>query len=300
MHAIRPSHPLVTYGTYPLLALATGAGVTVAIQRGLDPGATVVALELVAIVVLGLVEWRRPLRPEWSMTARSLFRRDLPFLGAGMLVVRLAELVTAAAVAQLTVGRGFGPLATAPLAVQVVVGLLLFDLLWYHYHRLSHRNDRLWRVHAAHHAPSEVYVLVHPVFHPIDLLVSRLVIAFVALRLTGLAPDAVLIVLAVMNLQQMVSHVNADIRLGPLNALLTGAETHRFHHSATDRGNYGSVTTVWDRLFGTFVHHPGFAPDRLGLDDPSSFPDPRRFHQVVVWPFRRSAAPRALVSTAGG
>jgi hypothetical protein len=42
-------------------------------------------------------------------------------------------------------------------------------------------------------------------------------------------------------------------------------------------------------LFGTFIYQPGRIPDRLGLDDPASYPDPRRFHLALAWPFRRTA-----------
>jgi sterol desaturase/sphingolipid hydroxylase (fatty acid hydroxylase superfamily) len=92
----------------------------------------------------------------------------------------------------------------------------------------------------------------------------------------------------VLGLQQTVSHVNSDLRTGWLNYLLIGAETHRYHHAAGERGNYGSVVPFWDMLFGTFIYRPRQVPDRLGLDDPAAYPDPRRFHLALAYPFRRT------------
>jgi sterol desaturase/sphingolipid hydroxylase (fatty acid hydroxylase superfamily) len=68
--------------------------------------------------------------------------------------------------------------------------------------------------------------------------------------------------------------------------VLIGAETHRYHHSANDRGNYGSVTPLWDIVFGTFIYQPTRVPDHIGLDNPASYPNPEHFHQTLTWPLR--------------
>jgi len=288
MELTRPTNPILTYGTYPVLVVLTAVAVVTALQERYDQSMVIVGLEALTVLVTGLIEWRRPLRTEWRMTGRSFFRRDLPFLGLGMVVVRFTEVAGLMVAALLGSREGFGPIGALPLAVQVVFALLLFDLLWYGYHRFAHSNDRWWRVHGVHHAPSQVYVLMHPVFHPLDLIVSRLVIAVLVFRLTGVAPDAVFVSLVILNLQQMMSHVNADFRVGPLNYLLVGTETHRYHHGAETRGNYASVLAIWDLLFGTFVYRPTEVPARLGLDDPRSFPDPERFHTTLAWALRRT------------
>lgn len=82
--------------------------------------------------------------------------------------------------------------------------------------------------------------------------------------------------------------MNSDIRAGLLNYVLIGAETHRYHHSALHRGNYSSTLALWDQVFGTFVYRPRSVPGRLGLDDPSQYPDPRDFHRTLAWSLRAS------------
>src|SRR5215470_7240716 len=95
----------------------------------------------------------------------------------------------------------------------------------------AHTSGRLWRVHGLHHSPSKLYVLMHQVFDPIDLLVSRFVISLIVFKFTGITPDAAFIAIAVLGQQQTVSHVNSDLRTGGLNYLPNGTETHRWHHA---------------------------------------------------------------------
>jgi len=73
----------------------------------------------------------------------------------------------------------------------------------------------------------------------------------------------------------MISHVNADPRAGWLNYVLIRTETQRYHQGTQVRGNYGSVTPLWDIVFGTFIYQPTQIPARLGLDDPQHLPQPR-------------------------
>lgn len=68
--------------------------------------------------------------------------------------------------------------------------------------------------------------------------------------------------------------------------MLIGPETHRYHHSADHKVNFGAATSVWDQLFGTFLFAPA-PPERLGLADPTTYPDIEHFHQVLAWPLRR-------------
>jgi sterol desaturase/sphingolipid hydroxylase (fatty acid hydroxylase superfamily) len=286
----KPAKPLLTYGTYPLLALITGVTLWSALRFNFGRNAVIGVLTVVTIAIVFAVERLNPLQDRWSMTRQSLLQRDLPFIGLAVVVEQFCTVGVALVAAAVMPRSGFGPLGRMPLAIQAAVALLASDLLWYGYHRAAHTFARLWRVHGLHHAPSQLYVLMHQVFNPIDLLVSRFVISLIVFKFTGIEPDAAFIAIAVLGLQQTVSHVNSDLRTGWLNYVLIGTETHRYHHAAAESGNYGSVVPLWDMVFGTFLYQPGRVPDQLGLADPASYPDPRRFHLALSYPFRRSAA----------
>lgn len=288
-----PSTPLLTYGLYPLIVVGATAAAVVARRRDVPATAAMPVILVSAIVISMLAEWRFPLEQRWSMTARTLGRRDLPYLGLGLVVERVCEVAVAAIATATVPADGFGPLARLPIGVQVVAAVLAFDLLWYAYHRTAHVRPRLWRVHGTHHTPSQMYVLMHGVFHPFDELVVRFVITLVVFRFGGVTPDATFVSLALIGAVGIVSHANADVRIWAFNHLLIGPETHRIHHSASHRGNYGAVTSVWDQLFGTFVFDPA-PPPALGLAPGADLPDPEDFVQTLVWPLRpgrSSAAP---------
>jgi sterol desaturase/sphingolipid hydroxylase (fatty acid hydroxylase superfamily) len=295
MELDRPARPAFTYATYPVLAVLTAAGIWLALARDLDRNAVIGVLTLLTVLIAFAVERINPLQDRWKMTKDTLVNRDLPFIGLAFVAEQIATMgVSLVAAATVTAG-GFGPVARLPLGVQAVVALLALDLLWYAYHRIAHTLPRLWRVHGLHHSPSQLYVLMHPIFHPIDILVSRFAISLIVFKFTGLSPDAAFIALAVLGLQQTISHINADIRTGWVNYVLIGAETHRYHHAAGERVNYGSVVPVWDMIFGTFAYRPTRVPDRIGLDDPASYPDPRGFFTALAWPFRgRRAQPQTV------
>src|ERR687898_466167 len=224
MELTRPSNRAITYGTYPTIALLTAAVVAFTLRNDLNRSAVAALLAIVPIVVAVIVEWRYPLGPEWRMTKASLLSRDLPFIVLAIVTQRLAETLAVLAAAAVVATDGFGPLARLPLGVQVVVTLLVFDLLWYGYHRAAHSHKRLWRVHGVHHAPAQLYALMHLVFHPFDLLASRFLVAAIAFQFTGATSDAIFIAVVIIGLQQMISHVNADLRVGPLTTRATTIE----------------------------------------------------------------------------
>jgi len=281
-----PRAPLVARGWYPALVVVGIVAGVGAVSGRVERAAAAGLFGAVVVFGTALVEWRWPLEQRWRMTGRSFFHRDLPYLGVDLILERVGETLAALVAVRFLPADGFGPLARLPLLVQVLVGLALFDLCWYHYHRYAHHNERLWRVHGAHHSPSQLYVFMHGVFHPLDVVVIRVVITIAVFGICGISPNAVFVALLVMALQGTLSHANLDLRVGPINYLLMGSQTHRYHHSAELRGNFGSVLTVWDLLFGTFVYQPRAVPARLGLGDPADYPNPEHFHEVLAWPFQ--------------
>jgi sterol desaturase/sphingolipid hydroxylase (fatty acid hydroxylase superfamily) len=85
-------------------------------------------------------------------------------------------------------------------------------------------------------------------------------------------------------------HANIDVRLGWLGYVLAIPEQHRLHHSVNPResGHYGADLPIWDRLFGSFSWSPHKAPERVGLQDPETFPSVRSILANQLHPFRRS------------
>jgi sterol desaturase/sphingolipid hydroxylase (fatty acid hydroxylase superfamily) len=281
------------FGLYPLLLGTTLWYAWFELSQPAEQLGRYYGYYLAALVgLLTLVETLHPMRKDWKMTMASFLRRDLPFLLIGSTTIALANYAGGWMILILGFARGESHLAL-PLVPAVILALIIPDLLWYWLHRFSHEakgklGQWLWRVHAAHHLPQQVYVMMHSVAHPLNTIAVRMILT-VPLFLLGFSTEAIFTANLILGLQGLFSHFNVDIRAGWLNYVLTGTELHRYHHSANsaEAMNYGAVVPLWDILFGTFVYRPGIPPRALGVANPSEYPADREILGVLGWPFSR-------------
>lgn len=173
--------------------------------------------------------------------------------------------------------------------------MLTYEFFQYWFHRVSHEPRGpvgywLWKLHVAHHLPDKVYLLMHPVGHPLNFILS-LAIMQLPLVTLGARPETLFLFNALMSLQGLVSHFNVDIKAGPLNYLLVGTELHRFHHSARldEAKNFGVLTPFWDLVFGTFRYDARRLPEALGVVDPLNYPPSTAIGRVLMLPLRAEA-----------
>jgi len=286
---------VIQYGLYPLLFAALLGYAALELHQPAGRFGSYYGIYLTVLVAVMLsVETLHPLRAEWRMTKASFFRRDLPYMAVGGLTLALVNYLAGWAILHFGMTRG-GAFADLPLLPAVVLALLIPDFIWYWVHRVSHEGRGrlgrwLWSIHIAHHLPQQVYLLMHGVAHPVNVIIVRAIMT-VPLFLLGFTVEALFIANLVVGLQGFVSHFNVDIRAGWANYFLMGTELHRYHHSAdpAEAKNYGAVVTLWDQLFGTYVHRPGTVPRRLGIERPAQYPADREVLKVMALPFRRSA-----------
>jgi len=280
----------IQYGVYPLMVVLMLGYASLELSQPAGKFGGYYGIYLSAVVALMLlVETLHPLRAEWRMTKASFFRRDLPYMAIGGLTLGLVNYAAGWAILHFGMARG-GPLADLPLLPAVVLALLIPDFIWYWVHRLSHEargpmGQWLWRVHLAHHLPQQVYLLMHGVAHPVNVIIVRAIMT-VPLFLLGFSVEVIFIANLVVGLQGFVSHFNVDIRAGWANYFLMGTELHRSHHSAdpVEAKNYGAVVTLWDQLFGTYYHRPGVVARRLGVEQPDLYPTDREVLKVLALP----------------
>jgi sterol desaturase/sphingolipid hydroxylase (fatty acid hydroxylase superfamily) len=239
-----------------------------------------------------LVEWLMPYEPRWAMTWRS-FLADFRFAFINTLFVAGLS----AGLALFTIGISgdlSGPARHWPPFLQLVSCLLIFEAVNYTLHRLMHEakgwpGRLLWSVHAAHHLPPRLYLVMHAVFHPINGIVIQGLAIILPIWLMGYDQRVVTMFLIINGMHGLISHFNVDVRLGWLNYVFVGPELHRYHHSARaeEAKNYGATLSVYDWLFGTFVYHPGVPPKDLGVAPSTGLPSYERTWAVLKLPFVR-------------
>ncbi len=288
-----PTPALISYGLYPFL-LATVITVTyLSVHLHWNFKSVYGATTVFILATLMITERLFPLSKDWSMTGKS-FLRDFRYI----LFVAPTIGLTKVAIGFLAIHYSqthSGPLANMPTAIAAIAYLLVFEFFQYWFHRFSHSDKGpigrfLWKAHVAHHLPDRVYVLMHAVFHPVNALISTLIIQLTLMQL-GISPAAALAATLMIDLQSLVSHFNVNVRAGFLNYIFIGTETHRLHHSASEvPGNFGNTLAIWDLVFGTFRYQPGINPKRLGVDHPESYPRSEKTLSVLALPFH--SAPR--------
>ncbi|MBD1544868.1 sterol desaturase family protein [Roseibium aggregatum] len=239
-----------------------------------------------------VLEITLPLDRRWSMRWRNLLPDVTYIVLAGG---SLGLLSAALALVSITIsGHADGPARDWPLWIQVPVLFLVFEFMNYWIHRAMHEmrgpiGRLLWHIHAAHHLPRGLYLLMHAVSHPLNAVIIQGFAIILPIWFMGYTPEAVLIFLVVNAFHGIISHFNVDMRLGLANYLFIGPETHRYHHSAdvAEAKNYGAVISLWDQLFGTFIYRPGATPEELGTDPAAGLPDYWKVLSVLALPMRR-------------
>ncbi|MDO8420605.1 MAG: sterol desaturase family protein [Parvibaculum sp.] len=280
---------------YPLVFFSSVGVGLVAIAHGWNYGIVSGALIGGTAISLIALETIYPAKRAWRMTFISFFKRDLKYMVAGISASAAISYLGALAALEVASFRA-GFASELPLYLSLPLAILIFDFIQYWTHRWMHETTwplggLLWRIHAGHHLPDAVYVLMHPVAHPLNDIIVRQGLNIGLIWLIGFNTDTVLIFTIITVVGGLFSHFNLDVRAGVLNYFFVSTELHRFHHSADldESKNFGIITPFWDIVFGTFVYRPGRLPQRIGVVDPAQYPPSNHYWAVFMLPFRRAA-----------
>lgn len=262
----------------------------------IDFGTQVLLLTIVGgIATVLAVESIRPLRvvgaaPFWRwLNNLALATLDFAVLvGVGPWLSLLAASLLSSGSAGLLARLELGPLAS------FLVLFLSLQFVAYWLHRAMHGIPVLWRIHAVHHADTEVDATTAFRHHPLEVILSA---AATLPVLVLLLPDPMLL-LAYNVLYALVAIIHhGNLTLGPrldgwLRPFVVTPDFHRLHHTAerpyTDR-NYATILPLLDHLFRTAAYLPAEQQKslRMGLE---YFREPRdaRLDQMLLIPFRSS------------
>lgn len=142
-----------------------------------------------------------------------------------------------------------------PLVLKVLLFYICEDFGLYWVHRFMH-TKHVWRVHKWHHSPTYMYWLagVRGTF-PHNVLMN---LPFVlALPILYQAPSFVFLFITVEHVfRNDWMHMNVTWRSNWLEWVFVTPRYHHIHHSEVPQhyvANLGSLLTIWDRMFGTYV-----------------------------------------------
>lgn len=230
---------------------------------------------------------RLPKGQRW-FTNLSLFALDT-------VLVRLAIPLLMIGTAQLAGERGWGLFnwIAVPVWLEFLAAVVLLDLALYIQHWATHRVPVLWQLHKVHHSDPDFDVTTAARFHPFEIGASMLY-KMAVVALLGAPVLAVFAFEILFNAATVFTHANVGLPRrvdSAARTLFVTPDMHRIHHSArrteTD-SNYGTLLSLWDRLFGTYRREAeaGRGDIVIGLE---TYQDerPGRLFWSLLLPFRK-------------
>jgi sterol desaturase/sphingolipid hydroxylase (fatty acid hydroxylase superfamily) len=173
-----------------------------------------------------------------------------------------------------------------------LVGILVYELFHYAYHRTAHEWGWLWKKsHRMHHAAESLDAFSAYYIHPIDVIAFNSIAILVAFPLLGLAPEAGALLGAFLGFNAVFQHANLRTPRW-LGYVIQRPESHGVHHGrGVHRFNYADVP-LWDIVFGTFRNPARFEGDVGFFDGASNQLGPLLLGSDLDAPAGTATAPR--------
>tara|TARA_R110002110_G_scaffold39577_2_gene127490 strand:- start:875 stop:1726 length:852 start_codon:yes stop_codon:yes gene_type:complete len=275
---------IVRLGFVPAI-LVGGNYLAITVSSSGASHAWLAALILGAVLASFLAENFIPYHRAWNLEHSDKWRDIFHFLineSANFLSI-LALPLLAPAIPDL----GFWP-NNWPIWAQLLLAIFIVDFGITMAHFASHRINWLWRFHAVHHSAKRMYGFNGLMKHPIHQLIEG-VCGVAPLLILGIPQQIAWLLIVAIDLQLLLQHSNADVRIGPFKYILALAPAHRFHHLNTAREgdvNFGLFTMVWDWLLGTASFDPTreFTSADLGIENDPDYPT--GYVAQLIAPFR--------------
>ena len=187
-------------------------------------------------------------------------------LVGNVIVSLLAQSLSIAAFVLAYQYRIFNLSETLPAWLLLIVALVLIDIAFYIFHRLSHRVRFFWAIHLSHHSSEQFNFVV--AFRQAWLAPIVKIPFFAPLALVGLHPAVVAVVGTISTLYGVWTHTQIVPKLGFLEWWLGTPSAHRVHHGANPQyidKNYANMFILIDRICGTY--EPELEPVKYGLSN---------------------------------
>ena len=150
-----------------------------------------------------------------------------------------------------------------------LLAILLYDFLYYWFHRVSHERQFFWGSHVVHHQ-SEDYNLSTALRQTSTSFFTTWVF-FIPCFFLGMPISMYVSIASAHLIYQFWVHTQHISTLGFLEWFMVTPSNHRVHHAQNpdyiDK-NYGGLLIIWDRLFGTFQKEHREQPAIYGIRAP--------------------------------
>jgi sterol desaturase/sphingolipid hydroxylase (fatty acid hydroxylase superfamily) len=224
---------------------------------------------LASIVLIWIAESIWPIHPERTFMSRIRHFGVNLSMWIGVIVflsLLFGNVTQNAGLISAHFGIGLFNLLEFPFWLKAILGFVILDFGDFLFHRLSHNVRWMWLLHSVHHSDTQIDTSTILRNHPLHFLVI-LACKIVVIVAFGI-PFVVMILRDIIWLPLATLH-HAAIRIPAqldrvLRKFFVTPSMHRLHHSpdpAYTNCNYGSVFSLWDRLYGSY-RDPEHAPQQ--------------------------------------
>lgn len=175
------------------------------------------------------------------------------------------------------------------LSVSIIFTLTLFfvdDFSRFYLHYLHHKISWLWHFHAIHHSADKLTPVTLYRIHTVEMILASIRSLVVVGSLSGIFIyifDSKIDLIDIMGVSIgnfLFNLVGANLRhssiwlgFGYFEKYFISPAQHQIHHSIKTQHldkNFGSILSIWDRLFSSAVYSKGETVEIYGLKNPKS------------------------------
>lgn len=149
-----------------------------------------------------------------------------------------------------------------PVWVNLLLGVMLYDLTTYWIHRGAHRIPLMWRLHRVHHSDTTMDSSTYFRAHPIETFLVYGMGNILTALIFGTDVLSMGLYFFILTFFLFFEHSNLRYPAWLNNTLgwvFVTPDLHKVHHEQdqfyTD-SNYSDIFILWDRLFGTYKFKP--------------------------------------------
>lgn len=152
-------------------------------------------------------------------------------------------------------------LVQLPFWAKLIIGVALFDMTSYWFHRMAHKVPLLWRLHRVHHSDTTMDSSTFFRGHPLEILVFGNA-SILAVAVFGMDMLTFGLYIFIFTPFAFLEHTNLTFPKWldkTVGLIFVTPNFHKVHHEQdqyyTD-SNFSDIFIIWDRLFGTFKYKP--------------------------------------------
>jgi len=156
---------------------------------------------------------------------------------------------------------GLMHLVQLPFWAKLIIGVALFDMTTYWFHRMAHKIPLLWRLHRVHHSDTTMDSSTFFRGHPLEILVFGNA-AIIAVAIFGMDMLSFGFYLLLFIPFAFLEHTNLSFPKWldkTVGLIFVTPNFHKMHHEQDQHytdSNFSDIFIIWDRLFGTFTYKP--------------------------------------------